>query len=90
MVILRDIRLRWCMLSLSNFYCFFSFFFLVEGGGSEMGSFAGSLLAMCLSVIVSITIHNHHSFIPSFPTLEEERKERHKRNCKRKERKNHR
>lgn len=40
-----------------------------------MGSFAGSLLGGYLSVALSITIHNHHSLIPSFPTLEEERKE---------------
>lgn len=80
MVILRDIRLRWCMLSLSDFYCFFSFLFL--GRGRRFGDrflcwlIAGSLLAIYLSVIVSITIHNHHSFIHSpYWRFEKEKKD---------------
>lgn len=67
MVILRDIRLRWYMLSLSDFYCFFFLSFL--GSRGEVRREVpppGSLLAIYLSVVVSITIHNSsftHPFI---------------------------
>lgn len=87
MVILRDIRLRWCMLSLSDFHCFFFSFW---GRGSEIGSFAGSLLAIYLSVIVSITIRNHHSFIPSPHWRFEKEKKDTNETAKEKKEKNHR
>lgn len=53
MVILRDIRLRWCMLSLSNFYCLF---FPFWGRGSEIGS-PSELVAGY--VLVCYSVNNH-------------------------------
>lgn len=54
MVILRDIRLRWYMLSLSSFYCLF--FSILGGRGSEIGSFAGSFASY---VFVCYSVNNH-------------------------------